>query len=225
MCEKVVKKFFTYIGRKKKNFQKKIKKEADTMARTPQEFTKNIKKGIITKEMLVEALYSVNKRAKNFRDKRWAYMAYDGPYYEIANEKKEEYYRMKDILLQMLTPTCIHEETQFRYPKVYDYEPEYNNYSDEEIERRGSYYEYMEDKRVHFIVLKREVKKYYLFYDMGNHSFHTPIPSPDAYPDLEVVEIGSLVTHGADVNDLMSPQFVRKIIALFESGNYELQLE
>ena len=77
--------------------------------------------------MLNQALYSVNKRAKNYRDKAWEYSFYGGAYYEIAREKKEECYRIKERLLQNLTPTCIHVETQFRYPKVYDYEPEYKN--------------------------------------------------------------------------------------------------
>lgn len=37
--------------------------------RTPYEYTKNLKNGIITRDMLLDCLYSVNKRAKNFRDK------------------------------------------------------------------------------------------------------------------------------------------------------------
>ena len=36
--------------------------------RTPKDFSENIKNGIITTEMLNECLYSVNKRAKNYRD-------------------------------------------------------------------------------------------------------------------------------------------------------------
>ena len=36
--------------------------------RTPKEYADNIKKGIITTSMLEAALYSVNKRAKNYRD-------------------------------------------------------------------------------------------------------------------------------------------------------------
>lgn len=37
--------------------------------RTPVEYTNNLKKGIITDQMLVDCLFSVNKRAKNWRDK------------------------------------------------------------------------------------------------------------------------------------------------------------
>ena len=45
--------------------------------RTPKDFSENIKNGIITTEMLNECLYSVNKRAKNYRDaKRECYGRY-----------------------------------------------------------------------------------------------------------------------------------------------------
>ena len=37
--------------------------------KTPKEYTKNLKNGIITEDMIVDCLYSVNKRAKNYRDK------------------------------------------------------------------------------------------------------------------------------------------------------------
>lgn len=41
--------------------------------RTPKEYTANIKNGIITAPMLTDCLYSVNKRAKNWRDKEREY--------------------------------------------------------------------------------------------------------------------------------------------------------
>lgn len=44
--------------------------------RTPKEYTDNINCGIITKRMLSDCLFSVNKRAKNFRDKEREYHNY-----------------------------------------------------------------------------------------------------------------------------------------------------
>lgn len=41
--------------------------------KTPKRFTDNLKNRVITKEMLGVALYSVNKRAKNCRDKERSY--------------------------------------------------------------------------------------------------------------------------------------------------------
>lgn len=37
--------------------------------KTPKEYQDNLKNGIITEEMFTDCLYSVNKRAKNYRDK------------------------------------------------------------------------------------------------------------------------------------------------------------
>lgn len=37
--------------------------------KTPKEYRDNLLNHIITKQMLVDCLYSVNKRAKNYRDK------------------------------------------------------------------------------------------------------------------------------------------------------------
>lgn len=44
--------------------------------RTPKEYTDNLKKKIITENMLLDCLYSVNKRAKNYRDKEREYRQY-----------------------------------------------------------------------------------------------------------------------------------------------------
>lgn len=36
--------------------------------KTPTEYTKNLKKKTITEQMLSDCLFSINKRAKNYRD-------------------------------------------------------------------------------------------------------------------------------------------------------------
>ena len=41
--------------------------------RTPKKYLDSIDNSVITKEILVECLYSVNKRAKNCRDKEREY--------------------------------------------------------------------------------------------------------------------------------------------------------
>ena len=202
------------------------------MAQTCEEFVINLKLGIITHEMLVQALYSVNKRAKNYRDKEREYWGIARKYYSassmytysgIAEEKKDAYYAMKDKLLTVLKPTCVHVETQYHKKKYYDYEEEFNSIDESEVEYCSQYYDREEGRYVEFIVVYEPVDCYYLFYDLGSHSFHTPISSPDVYPDLELIRIDSLVTHGADYHDLMSPQFIRKMIELIDSGDYEYQ--
>ena len=41
--------------------------------RIPKAYTENLNKGIVTEQMLCDVLYSYNKRAKNWRDKKRQY--------------------------------------------------------------------------------------------------------------------------------------------------------
>ena len=81
--------------------------------KTPKEYNDNIKNGIITSKMLTDCLYSVNKRAKNWRDKErdWRNSRHDNyNNEEKAREKKQQYYDMKDTswsvypLLRLISP-------------------------------------------------------------------------------------------------------------------------
>lgn len=63
--------------------------------------------------MLCSALYSVNKRAKNYRDKKREYKHYRYAKYDYAGqseEKEKELYKLKSDLLTVLRPVCIHKE-------------------------------------------------------------------------------------------------------------------
>ena len=70
--------------------------------KTPKEYQDNLKKRIITEEMFTDCLYSVNKRAKNYRDKareyksryRHSYIAVDSQY-----TKMNEFYALKERFL------------------------------------------------------------------------------------------------------------------------------
>jgi hypothetical protein len=57
---------------------------------------------------------------------------------------------------------------------------------------------------------------------VGEHSFHTPIPEDELskYPNLEQVHIEGLITHGQDILDLLSVQFVEKVLTLIASNDY-----
>ena len=76
------------------------------------------------------------------------------------------------------------------------------------------------------VELKDEpIYHYYLFYDLDcGHTFHTPIKKEelDKY-SLPIIEISELETTGHKVNDLVSVQFVRKVIRLIEDNMYILQ--
>ena len=161
--------------------------------KTPKEYRDNLLNHIITKQMLVDCLYSVNKRAKNYRDKEREQRAYsrchryvdNSAFIEGAREKKLEMYRMKDMLLQVLTPICIHKEfIGYKTERIYSYEiEEYKKY------KKQFFYEgqYIDDDYsiVYFgdVELKDEpIYHYYLFYDLDcGHTFHTPIKKEELY--------------------------------------------
>ena len=223
--------------------------------RTPAEYQKNLKNGIVTGPMLEDALFSVNKRAKNWRDKKreYNYRGYD----KYGNAEKaqcheSEMYAKKNKLLSVLTPLCIHRELGgYERIRVYDYQKNYmktlirelykgtvvwwNSYIDRS---RGSD-RYMDldfdcccyDPAcvVYFFDYENRNKpnyRYYLFYKIGSHSFHIPVTEEEASESkLIMYDIGTLNTAGEDRNELVSVQFVDKVISLLDSGDYKLQYE
>ena len=208
--------------------------------KTNTKFLKLIKDKIITEEILELCLYSVNKRAKNCRDKKAEYrdhiksMRYFNHYYydkydniDKYNNKMNEYYDMKDILLSILDPVCIHEEHQgYERVRIFDYEEEYDEVKDEDVIWSNSFYDYDRDEEVFFVdILDKESPKirYYKYYKTTNYSFHSPIDVKDLkeFPDKEIVEIDTLETEGKQINSLISVQFVKKVIDLIKDKDYK----
>ena len=203
--------------------------------KTPKEYTDFLKKSIITENMLDSALWSVNKRAKNWRDnKRVAHGYYRMQNYNNALDKEEEMYSRKEKLLSLLKPVCIHKEfAGFKKTRVYDYEKNYKNQFlthaiHEEIVWVNSYLDYDTYAEVSFfdyVDTSQPEYRYYLFYETENHSYHTPISKDEIelYQNkynIKVVEIDQINTNGNDIADLISVQFVDKLIALIDTGNY-----
>jgi len=157
----------------------------------------------ITEEIIEACLYSVNKRAKNHRDRaREAEYRYRYDYYGVGiNErmKMEEMYNMKDTMLETLSPVCAHYvERDYKVPSEAPYDC---------CETYDSY------------------KECFLLYKIGNHTFHTPVDEDDEYYQSfiksgKVEELHDFTTYGADVSDLISMQFVKKLVRLIEIGNY-----
>lgn len=147
--------------------------------RTPKSYIDNLEKGIVTEQMLCDVLFSYNKRAKNWRDKKRQYKHSYSPnsyaWFNSALANEQKYYGYKSQILHLLTPDCIHEEVYEN-----DFESIYN---------------------------------YYLFFVVGDHSFHEPIDKEDLsnYPELQVVRIQNLVTKGASSAKLLSGAFADKV--------------
>ena len=187
--------------------------------------------------MLGVCLYSVNKRAKNCRDKEREYRnigRYNSYWYDkygnIENYrlKKETYYKMKGKMLSIVKPDCIHTEEQSRSRRIYDYEEDFALLGKEGTEKDGihvirydCYFDRYKNRTVNFADTVWEVTAYYLFYDFGTFSFHSPIDDISEHKDLPVHDIGSLTTYGKEITELVSMQFVRKVLDLIESGDFK----
>ena len=178
----------------------------------------------------------MNKRAKNYRDKIKEYR--NGRFHqhlesniEKAEEEMGKYYQLKEELLKVFSPTLIHKQFIGEEKKrVYSYERNYEELLKEktnEIIWENSYYDYDRNREVDFFDYSLGEKKhlYFLYYEIGEYSFHTPITEESAEKNtqLEIKEIDeNFQTHGADIADLLSTQFVQKVIDLLDSGDYTI---
>ena len=204
--------------------------------RTPKRYTDLIKNKKITNQIIAECIYSVNKRAKNYRDKikdykQGGFYKYKEDNIENAKEQKEKYYSMKEDLLLNFSPKLIHKKYDGeKIQRVYSYQKNYEKLYNEkrnDIVWENSYYDYDRNKEVDFFDYSLGEKKYlyFLYYEIGEYSFHTPITEEkvEKNTQLEIKEIDeNFQTHGADIVDLLSTQFVQKVIELLNSGDYTI---
>ena len=204
--------------------------------RTPKIYNDLIKNKEITNKIIAECIYSVNKRAKNYRDKiedykQAGFYRYKENNIENAKEQKEKYYSMKEDLLLNFSPKLIHKQyAGEKRQRVYSYQKNYEKLYNEkrnDIVWENSYYDYDRNKEVEFFDYSLGEKKYlyFLYYEIGEYSFHTPITEERAEKNtqLEIKEIDeNFQTHGADIVDLLSTQFVQKVIDLLDSGDYTI---
>ncbi|HEM3179885.1 hypothetical protein [Streptococcus suis] len=204
--------------------------------KTPKEYTKLLKDAKLTEEIIAQCTYSVNKRAKNHRDKikelkESRYNQYKYQNIEKAEEKMKEYYEQKSELLSIFSPKIIHKQPIGPETiRVFSYQKDYRKLLEEKnnsIINTNSYYDWKNDIEVDFFDYKTGKEKYlyFLYYEFGGYSFHSPIDELRTrnYPELMVEEIDSTFkTYGADITDLLSTPFVKKVIELIRSREYTL---
>jgi hypothetical protein len=182
--------------------------------------------------MIAECIYSVNKRAKNYRDKVREYIK--SPYYshlqdniDNAIAKKVEYYGMKEELLKKFSPTVIHKQFVKNTKRVYSYEEDYQKNlveKEADITRKGNYFDNERCTKIHFFDYQIENNLYFFYYEIGGFSFHKPINEVEAIESgLNIVEIDeNFKTYGRKIEDLLSVPFVRKVLNLLNSGDYTI---
>lgn len=203
--------------------------------RTPQNYTQLVNDKKITNEMIAECIYSVNKRAKNYRDKIRKYKddrynLYTERNIENAKGEMENYYTMKEEMLTVFEPSLIHRQYVGEEKKrVFSTEKDYYKLLQEksnDIIWKSSYSD-ENSIEVRFFDYKLDRKKYlyFLFYEIGKYSFHLPISEQKAkkYTKLQIKEIDKgFKTHGANIEGLLSTQFVNKVLRLLQSDDYTI---
>ena len=176
--------------------------------------------------------YSVNKRAKNYRDKVREYRK--SPYHphlqdniDNAIAKKLEYFGMKEELLKPFAPTVIHKQFVKNTKRVYSYEEDYQKIlveKEDDIIWKSNYFDYERCTKIHFFDYQIENNLYFLYYEIGGFSFHKPTSEAEANNlGLSIVEIDeNFKTYGRKIEDLLSVPFVKKVLNLLNSGDYTI---
>ena len=131
-------------------------------------------------------------------------------------------------MLAFLDPVCIHQQYIGKERvRVYSTDPEYKSSKhDNKIVHTGHFYDYEKDDYVHFFDYETDENRYlyFLYYEVGDKSFHTPIQNPNDY-DLEIVKIqDDFTTEGQNPNSLLSPQFVIKVLETLYTKKCQLIL-
>lgn len=204
--------------------------------KTPKLYNDLINEKKITNEIIAECVYYVNKRAKNYRDKIKEYKnGRSHQHLESSIEKAEEemgkYYQLKEEFLKVFTTNLIHK--QFigeKKKRVYSYEKNYEKLLKEktnDIFWKNSYYDYDKDMEIEFFDYHLGTKKYlyFLYYEIGEYSFHSPVSEKiaESNTELEIQEIDeNFKTHGSKIEGLLSMQFVKKVLELLQSEDYTI---
>lgn len=200
--------------------------------KTPKEYVKYLTQGICNEQMLADVIYSYNKRAKNYRDKKRDYRNYyktNHTYDKYDNEWRaqmmmDKYYAKKEDLLMKLCidkVTCIHKHKIKERRRVYDYEKEYETVTDYCYANR--YFDEERDDYVYFIDFYEDSFRYYLFFNIGDKSFHSQIKidlekflDKEQFKNTEIVELSDdFYTHGEETSPLLSVQFCDKVYEKF----------
>lgn len=200
--------------------------------KTPKLYSDLLKKKQLTTEMIAECIYSVNKRAKNYRDKvkeyrKSTYHPHLQDNIDNAIAKKVEYYGMKEELLKPFAPTVIHKQFVKNTKRVYSYEEDYQKILVEkegDIIWKSNYFDCERCTKIHFFDYQIENNLYFLYYEIGGFSFHKPTSEAEANNSgLSIVEIDeNFKTYGRKIEDLLSVPFVKKVLNLLNSDDYTI---
>lgn len=182
--------------------------------RTPNRYLEFYKNKIVDEQMLADVIYAFNKRAKNARDKnKW------------NTYEKDLCYKKKEALIKVYFNDkikCIHKQLihnkRFR---IYDDDPKYNLYKHKFI-YENSYYDWYNDTVVNFGDLYIDDYLYFLYFEIGDKSFHVPITH--IYKKLSNLPVKELsedfYTEGIDERKILSKDFCEKVFNKYIISKY-----
>lgn len=184
--------------------------------KTPKAYQKMLACDQLTDELIGQVIYSINKRAKNYRDKAADYRhdrfdRYNN--FQQYQDKKVDCYQMKDDLLDLYLPLAIHTSQYDKRRRIYDYESDYQSQRKNSI-YENRYWDHDELREVKFIDVLVSETVYYLYYEIGSYSFHRPLKKQELATysrlPLKLLE-DNFKVHGEKIDKLLSLQFCKKV--------------
>lgn len=168
--------------------------------KTTKIYKKNLAEKNITKEMLVDCIYSVNKRAIMWsdREQEFGVLSEEG---ERCGATKDDYYAVKNYLLSFFEPTCIQVvDTEVR--AVIQFDPFWTDHEP--------------------VSMVLPVTQHYLYFDLGKHSFHVPVNEEELayYSYLEVIRLDDSYPEDEEISYMLSDEFVYEVVKLLRSNQF-----
>ena len=184
--------------------------------KTPKKYEKMLNENSLTDDVIGQVIFSISKRAKNYRDKAREYAKSRSDIYsnfEKYKSKKDDCYQMKDALLELYTPCIIYCSQYAKRRRIYDYQKDYHGQVESSVYEH-SYWDREIGIAVDFIDILVPEKVYYLYYEIGDYSFHRPIDDKKLknYEELPIQQLDdNFEVAGKDSHSLLSLQFCRKV--------------
>ena len=176
--------------------------------------------------MFCDCLYSVNKRAKNFRDKAQSY--HYNPYYRgyYQEEDMDRYYGYKDQFLNLLTPVCIHNKTlAMRHDVSMTMKKTITKWTIETLSGKIVLWPWRRPRSLVLWLMKPKPKdiSYFLYYVVGDKVPQAYSWTIRVWPTNKPID-DDFMTFGQDTKDLISPQFVLKVLDMLLNQTCELHI-
>lgn len=195
--------------------------------KTPVKYSNLAKNNELNNEIIGHVAFSINKRAKNYRDKRneYRYSNYRHAYscMQSYEEKMNEAYTMKANILSLFKPIEVHQATfksEF-YKIVYSDQPEYSQIRPHQVRSAGR--SLTTGNKYKEILIEKSRIQYFLYYEIDNFKFHQPIDEIELenYTDLSVKTLeDNFKVDGKKGTELLSAQFCKKVYQLIQSEKY-----